>query len=310
MKAVRIHAFGGPDTVAVEDIAIPELAPNQALVRVVAAGVNPPDWMIREHEYNPKGADRVPMTLGQDFAGIIESLAPGARTTLEVGDEVFGETWGSFAEVAVVPVKDLVRKPKSVDFVVAASLPMSALTAWQVVIDTAHASKRKTFLIHGASGGVGSFAAQIAKWKGARVIATAGGESLEYLRQIGVDQVIDYKHERFEDLVSDVDVVVEHLGGETQRRSWQVLKKGGMLVNLIGEIDRAAARRAHVKAVDFAMTYDTRDLEQIVRLVDDRVLVPRIARVLSLTEARKALDLNQKGESHGKLVLVTGTTPR
>src|SRR6266542_5050690 len=185
MKAARIHEFGGSDRVKVEESPIPATTRGQALVRVRAAAVNPVDWMVRERIYNPEGMDRVPLTLGQDFAGVIESIAPGTRTSLREGDEVFGETWGSFAEYAVVPVKDLVRKPKSLDFVTAASIHMPALTAWQMVIDTAKASPRKTFLIHGASGGVGSFAAQFAKWKGATVIATASRSSFKFLRSVG-----------------------------------------------------------------------------------------------------------------------------
>ena len=259
--------------------------------------------MVRERIYNPEGMDRVPLTLGQDFAGVIESIAPGTRTSLGEGDEVFGETWGSFAEYAAVPVKDLVRKPRSIDFVVAASIPMPALTAWQVVLDTAKASPRKTFLIHGASGGVGSFAAQFAKWKGATVIATASRPSFGFLRRIGVDQIIDYKKERFEKKVNDVDVVIDPIGGDTQTRSWSVLKEGGMLINLIGEIDRRAARRRRVRGVEFAMEYDTNDLRQIARLVERGVIKPHISKVMPLAQARRALDLNQNGRSHGKIVL-------
>src|SRR3974390_2920845 len=137
-RAGRIHAFGGPEQVVVEEIAAPALEPHHARVRVVAAGVNPVDWAIREHEYNPRGADSVPMTLGQDFAGVVEEGAGDSRATFGVGDEVFGETWGSFAEHVLVPVRHLVRKPATVDFVTAASLPMPGLTAWQLVVNTAH----------------------------------------------------------------------------------------------------------------------------------------------------------------------------
>ncbi|HEY4230998.1 MAG TPA: NADP-dependent oxidoreductase, partial [Thermoanaerobaculia bacterium] len=244
-----------------------------------------------------------PLTLGQDFAGVIESIAPGTRTAFAAGDAVLGETWGTFAEYAVVPVKDLVRKPSGVDFVTAASIPMPAITAWQIVLDTAKASSGKTLLIHGASGGVGSFAAQFAKWKGATVIATASRPSFPFLRRIGVDEIIDYRKERFEKKVNGVDVVVDPIGGDTQARSWSVLKEGGMLINLIGEIDRRAARKARVRAVEFAMHYDVDDLRRIVRLVARGVIRPHIARVLPLAQTRRALGLNQNGRSHGKIVL-------
>lgn len=303
MKAIRIHAFGGPDRVRLEDIPLPKIARGKALVRVRAAAVNPVDWMIREHLYNPAGADRVPLTLGQDFAGIIEKIGPGSKTRLREGDEVFGEVWGSFAQYALVPLKDLVRKPKELDFVTAASIPMPALTAWQMVIDTAKARKGMRFLIHGASGGVGSFAAQFAKWKKAEVIATASKPSFEYLRSIGIDQIIDYRRERFEEKVHDVDVVIDPIGGDTQARSWGVLKKGGMLINLLGEINERAARKAGVHGVEFGMEYDTDDLAKISKLVARGVITPHIAKVMPLAKARQAMDLNEQGRSHGKIVL-------
>src|SRR5882724_5528333 len=203
MKAARIHAFGGSSKVKVEEVGVPRIRRGEALIRVRAAAVNPVDWMAREKIYNPPGQNRLPLTLGQDFAGVVERIAPGTRTPFHVGDEVFGETFGSFAEFTRVPVKDLVAKPESIDFFVAASIPMPALTAWQVVVETAKASPAKTFLIHGASGGVGSFAVQFAKWKGATVIATASRSSLPYLREIGVERALDYKKERFEDEVGD-----------------------------------------------------------------------------------------------------------
>src|SRR5256886_10144189 len=139
MKAVRIHEFGGAEKVQVEDVAIPKATRGKALVRIRAAGVNPVDWMVREHLYNPKGADRVPLTLGQDFAGVIEKIGAGSKTPLREGDEVFGEVFGSFAEFALVPLKDLVKKPASLDWKNAAALPMPALTAWQAIIDPAKA---------------------------------------------------------------------------------------------------------------------------------------------------------------------------
>jgi NADPH:quinone reductase-like Zn-dependent oxidoreductase len=305
VKAARIHRFGGSDAVKIEEVEVPKLRPKHALVRVVAAGVNPVDWMTRERIYNPKGADHVPMTLGQDFSGIVERVAPGSRTRLREGDEVFGEAWGSFAERISVPVKDLVKKPKGLDFVTAAALPMPGLTAWQV-IRTARASKRTKILIHGAGGAVGSLAAQLAKWKGAYVIATASRASFRFLQHIGVDEIIDYRHGRFDEKVRDVDVVIEHLGGDVQKRSFRVLKPGGMLINLIGELDRAAARKARARGVLFGMHYDTRDLARLASLAADWTIDPHVSKVLSLEDVRKGLDLNQEGKSHGKVVLRVG----
>lgn len=303
MKAVRIHSFGGPELVKIEDIKTPQPGPGEALIRIKAAGVNPVDWMVREKIYNPEGMDKLPLTLGQDFAGVIDKIGPDSDTGFHVGEEVFGEAFGAFAEYAVVPIKDLAHKPKGIGFDVAASLPIPALTAWQMVIDTAHARPGMKFLIHGASGAVGSFAAQFAKWKGAKVYVTASRPSIEFLKSLGVDQIIDYKNERFEDKVEDVDVVIEHLGGDVQARSFEVLKKGGLLINLVGDIDEHAAQVAGARGMEFSMDYDVKALEQIAKLVEEGVIKPHISQVLPLDEARQALDINQQGKSHGKIVL-------
>ena len=180
---------------------------------------------------------------------------------------------------------------------------MTALTAWQIVIDTARASPAKVFLIHGASGGVGAFAAQFALWKGARVVATASRPSFAFLERIGVHVLIDYKKERFEKRVTGVDVVIDPVGGATQARSWKTLMKGGMLINLIGEVDRAAARKAGVRAVDFGFHYDTGDLKQIAALLERGIVRPHVSKVLPLSRAATALDMNEEGHSHGKIVL-------
>ncbi|HEY3353629.1 MAG TPA: NADP-dependent oxidoreductase [Polyangia bacterium] len=305
MKAVRIQAFGGSDQVRIEDLPMPEPGPGEALVRVRAAGLNPVDWMIREQIYNPPGTERAPLTLGQDFAGVIEGFGPGAHGAFREGDAVFGEAWGSFAEYACVPVRDLARKPAGLDFVTAAALPMAGLTAWQAVIDTAKAAPGMRFLIHGASGGVGSFAAQFARWEDAEVLGTAGRHSFDFLRSIGVERAFDYR-EPFEAQVRDVDCVLDPVGGETQARSWSVLRRGGMLINLVGDLDHAAARRVGAHGIEFAMRYDVEDLEEIAGLVEGKVVKPHITRVLPLAHARQALDLNQEGGSHGKLVLTVG----
>ena len=310
MRAVRIHAFGGPDTVNIEDVPTPEPRPGEVLIRVMAAALNPVDWKIREQLFNPLGADRVPLTLGQDFSGRVVALGPGAIESatdtiapLAIGSEVLGETWGSFAEYVVAPARNVVFKPPGLAHVTAASLPMPSLTAWQAVIDSARASSELRILVHGAAGGVGSFAVQLARLHGAWVIGTASPPSFDWLRRIDISEIVDYQHERFEDRVRDVDVVIDPFGGEVQARSWKVLKPGGLLINLIGQVDEAAAARAGVGALAFGMRYDTQELREIVGLVDDGLILPHVAKVLSLTEARQAMDLNQQGRSHGQIVL-------
>jgi NADPH:quinone reductase-like Zn-dependent oxidoreductase len=303
MKAIRIHEFGGSDRVRLEDVPVPPVTDEKVLVHVRAAAVNPVDWMIREKLYNPAGTERTPLTLGQDFAGVVERFGPRAGGAFSPGDEVFGEAWGTFAEYALVPASDLVAKPRNIDFIAAAAIPMPALTAWQSIVDTAGAKTGMRILVHGASGGVGSFAAQLARWKGAEVRATVGAESFDFLRGSGITNLLDYRRARFEDEVGKVDVVLDPLGGDVQARSWAVLRRGGMLINLVGEIDRAAARKAGVRGVEFGMRYDTEDLREIAALVERGTVRPHVTHVLPLEQGRQGMDLNQQGRSHGKIVL-------
>jgi NADPH:quinone reductase-like Zn-dependent oxidoreductase len=180
---------------------------------------------------------------------------------------------------------------------------MPSLTAWQAVVDLAQTNADMRVLVHGAAGGVGSFAVQLARLKGAYVIGTASPPSFSWLRRIGVNEVIDYQHERFEDKVRDVDVVIDPLGGDVQARSWAVLKRGGLLINLVGQVDEQAAAHAGVRAVALRMRYDADELREIVGLVERGLIQPHVAKVLSLAEARTAMELNRQGQSHGQIVL-------
>jgi NADPH:quinone reductase-like Zn-dependent oxidoreductase len=303
MRAVRINAFGGPEKVQLTDIAEPRPGPGEALVRVHAAALNPIDWMIREHLYNPPGSDRLPLTLGEDFAGVVAALGSGVSEPLAVGDAVLGEHLGSFAEYVTAPARDLVPKPQPLDFVTAAALPMPALTAWQAIVDIARVTVGTRVLVHGAGGGVGSFAVQLAKLKGAEVIATTSAPNFAWLHQLGVEHIIDYQEQRFEQLTRDVDVVLDPKGGELQARSLKVMRRGGMLINLVGQIDAAAAVRAGVRAVTLRMRYDVVALRQIAALVAHGEVRPHVARVLDLDEAPTAMELNRHNQSHGQIVL-------
>jgi NADPH:quinone reductase-like Zn-dependent oxidoreductase len=309
MRAVRIRDFGGPEQVRVEQIPAPALSPSHVLVEVRAAGVNPVDWMVRERIYNPEGQDEVPMTLGQDFAGVVANVPEGTLLEgreLKAGTPVFGEAWGTFAELISVPTRDLVAMPAGIDFVTAAALPMPALTAWQLV-ELAETGPGKRILIHGGAGGVGSFAAQFARLKGAQVTVTAGPESSAYLKEAGIDDVIDYRRDPFERRGRVFDVVVDPFGGELQQRSFEVLVPGGLLINLVGTADEAAGKKAGVRAIDFGMRYDTLQLREIAGLVARGEVKPHISQVMPFEAARDAMDINQRGESHGKIVLDLGS---
>src|SRR6266853_2317556 len=244
MKAVQIHAFGGPEVLQYEEVPQPQPKANEILVRVHAAGVNPVDWKIREGYLSATS----PMIMGIDFSGVVESVGSGV-TKYRRGDAVFGQVAdasGSYAEYAVAMESDVARKPEALDHIRAAALPVAGLTPWQALFDTANLSAGQKVLIHGAAGGVGSFAVQFAKWKGAHVLGTASGSHVEQVRQLGADEVIDYRKTKFEEVARDVDVVLDTVGGETQERSWKVLKRGGVLVSLVQQpaAEKAAAQGA------------------------------------------------------------------
>lgn len=304
MKAARIHSFGGSDKITIEeDVPPPKLGVGEVLVRIRDAGVNPIDWKIREGFLKEQMDTEFPMTLGQDFAGEVVEVgdqAPGFKP----GDEVFGFAHGSYAELATVPANAMALKPKTVDFTTAASIPTAGLTAWQIIVDVANVRKDQKVLIHGAAGGVGSLAAQLAKWKGALVIATAAAEDAAYLREIGVDRVIDYKAEKFEERVNGVDLVVDLIGSAVLGRSYPVLKKqGSLLVSTVGQPDPNALDRIGAKGVRFVMKRDASELGQLAKLIDQGIVKPRLAEIFPLDEAKKAQDILQQGRSHGKIVL-------
>jgi NADPH:quinone reductase-like Zn-dependent oxidoreductase len=303
MKAVRIHSFGGPDVLQFEETHRPEPAPHQVLVRVHAAGVNPVDWKIRE---GTLGQIPFPSIMGLDFSGEIEALGPDV-TEYRVGESVFGSVGdgsGSYAQYALAPVSHIAEKPKEIDHVHAAAIPVPSLTAWQALFDTAKLEAGQKILIHAAAGGVGGFAVQFAKWKGAHVIGTASGSNVELVRSLGVDEFIDYRSTRFEDVARDVDVVFDTIGGDTQERSWKVLKKGGVLVSIVQPPSEQTAKAHNVRGI--FMVEDAKrneELSLIAKLVASGQVKVNVETVLPLRDARKAQELSQTGHARGKIVL-------
>jgi NADPH:quinone reductase-like Zn-dependent oxidoreductase len=303
MKAVRIHSFGGPEVLRFEDAPRPEPRTHQVLVRVHAAGVNPVDWKIREGKL---GKIPLPSIMGSDFSAEIEALGPDV-TEFRVGEMVFGSVAnesGSYAEFALAPISHIVEKPKEIDHVHAAAITVPAMTAWQALFDEAKLSPGQKILIHAASGGVGNFAVQFAKWKGAHVIGTASGSNADLVRDLGADEFIDYKTTRFEEAVRDVDVVFDTIGGETQERSWKVLKKGGVLVSIVQPPSEQAAKAHNVRGI-FMVENATRneELAQIAQLIANDQIKINVETVLPLRDARKAQELSQTGHARGKIVL-------
>ena len=242
MKAVRIHGFGGPEVLRYEDAPKPVVKAGDVLVHIRAAGVNPIDWKVRSGYMKEAFESRLPMILGVDMAGVIESVGDNV-TGFKAGDAVYGYLGvphgGTYAEYVAADASSLALKPESFDFIEAAALPLVSLVGWQTLFDIAGLEKGQTVLIHGASGGVGHIAAQLAKWKGAKVVGTASARNLDFLREIGVDMVIDYQNTRFEEMLRNIDVVLDTQAGDTQQRSYKVLKKDGILVSTLG-IDNPA----------------------------------------------------------------------
>ena len=303
MKAVQIHKFGGPEVLQFEDVPRPEPGTREVLVRVHAAGVNPVDWKIREGKL---GKIPLPSIMGSDFSGEIEALGPDVAE-FRVGEFVFGsvaDQSGSYAEYALAPVSHIVEKPKALDHLQAAAIPVPAMTAWQALFDKAKLGLGQKVLIHAAAGGVGSFAVQLAKWKGAYVIGTASGPAGGLVRSLGADEFIDYRATRFEEALREVDVVFDTVGGDTQERSWKVLKKGGVLVSIVQPPSEKIAAAHGVRGLFLAEDASrSEELTQIAELVANGQVKVNVETILPLRDARQAQELSQTGHAHGKIVL-------
>jgi NADPH:quinone reductase-like Zn-dependent oxidoreductase len=318
MKAVRIHEYGGPEVLVYEDAPRPEPAQGEALVRVYACAVNPVDWKIRAGELRDRMPYALPMILGWDVSGEIEQLGPGA-TGFAVGDAVYSRPDigrdGAYAEYIAIRTGELARKPRTLSHVEAAAVPLAALTAWQVLFDapppysSLGVTKGETVLIHGAAGGVGTFAVQLAKWKGAKVIATASEKNEQFLRTLGADQVIDYHKQPFEEVVRDVDAVLDTVGGSTLARSWGVLKRGGIIASTTMPLSEEEASAHHVRIAYAFVQPNASQLGKLAGLLDEKAIRPIVSQVLPLAEARKAHELSQDGHVRGKLVLEVRRAP-
>ena len=307
MRAISQDRLGGPEVLKEVEVDRPEPGPTEVLVRVRAAGVNPTDWKYREHG-GALGAP--PFVLGWDVSGVVEATGAGAAL-YKPGDEVFGMlrypfSNGAYAEYVVAPTRTFARKPAEIDHVQAGALPLAALTAWQALVDVARVSAGQRVLIHAAAGGVGHVAAQIAKARGAYVIGTASAGKHDFLREIGVDEAIDYRETDFTEAVKDVDVVLDTLGGDTSTNSLRVLRPGGIVVSIlpVGSKDfDEEAERLGVRALRMLVDASHSGLKAIAELVESGKLRPTIAGTFPLADAAEAHRLGDTGRTTGKLVL-------
>src|SRR6266536_841392 len=307
MKAIRIHGRGGPEHLVYEDVPQPHPDPGEVLVRVYATGVIATELQWDETYQTPAGDPRALPIPGRDLSGVVEEVGPGV-TTLVKGSEVYAMIGygrdGAEAEFTLALPDELVPKPRTLDFVQAAAVPLTALTAWQAFFEHASLVAGQTVLIHGAAGGVGVFAVQLAHWAGAQVIATASARNRDFLRELGASEVIDYTTTRFEDVVHGVDFVFDTVGGDTLQRSWQVVKPGGVLLSIVSPRPSFAEAKGHdVRPVWFVVKAKREQLIQIGALIDEGKVRPIIDTVLPLSQARQAYEQGAKGNTRGKIVL-------
>src|SRR5215472_7901254 len=313
MKAVVIHEYGGPEVLKYEDVPQPEPKQDQLLVRVIAAGVNPVDGMNRSGMFDKEGHRAFPIILGGDIAGVVEKVGSNI-TKFKSGDPVFAyvslDNSGGYAQYALVREREAAPKPKTLTYVEAAAVPIVAMTAWQALVDTAKLSAGQTVLIHGGSGGVGSFAIQIAKARGAKVIATASTANQDLLKQLGVDVAIDYTKQKFEDVARDVDVVLDSIGGDTLARSYGVVKKGGIIVSLVARPKEAELEKHGIRGTALNVEPNSEELAEIGKLIDDKKIKVIVSQTFPLSEAMKAHEQVATGHTRGKIVLKVADEPK
>src|SRR5689334_2252938 len=309
MKAVRLHRQGGPDQLVYEDAPEPELGAGDALIRVHATGITPAELTWDDTYRHCDGSERLPAIPGHEASGVVERVADGGGVS--IGDEVYALTAfcrdGAAAEYVAVRAADVAAKPTSLNHAQTAAVPLSALTVWQAFFDHAQLAPGQRVLIHGAAGGVGAFAVQIARWCGAYVIGTASSENRDFLLRLGANEVIDYRQASFEHVVRDVDVVLDTIGGETRERSWQVLKPSGMLISLPGPIPQGEAATHDKHGVFFIVEPNREQLGKIAALIDSGDIRPVIAEIIPLAKARQAFERGVAGHTGGKLVLQVAT---
>lgn len=305
MKAVRIHRFGGPEVLQIEELPVPRPAADEMLVRVHAASINPVDYKTREGHYPAVREDRLPVTLGRDISGVVEVVGSSVQG-IRSGDAVYallGNDRGAFAEYVAVKQSEAARKPRRLGHGEAASVPLAALTAWQGLIDHGGLKAGQRVLVHGGGGGVGHFAVQFAKAHGATVVTTVAAEDLDFARALGADRAIDYKAERFEEVARDIDLVFDLISGDTQARSWGVLKPGGILVSTLGQPSRAEAARHHVRTTGYMAHPSADQLAEIARLIDEGRVRPVVETTYPFSRATEAERRQQESHVHGKIVL-------
>ena len=307
MKAAQISVYGGSEVIKINEISRPVLKEGQVLVEVYSAGINPIDYKIRLG-YLKDAIKSLPITLGTDFAGVVSEVGPGVNE-FKVGDEVYGNAIvlgggsGTLAEFTVANVSATALKPASLDFIQSASLPLAAASALQAIEEHIQIKPGEKILVQGGAGGIGSLAIQMAKLHGAYVVATTSQETLEFVKSLGTDEVIDYSTQHFEEIIHDYDAVFDTAGGETAAKSLQVVKKGGTIVSMAAQFDPAEIEKYGVTAIS-QVTKSTADkFKRIAELVDSGKLKAEVDKIFPLEQIKEAFDYLEKTHPKGKVVV-------
>jgi NADPH:quinone reductase-like Zn-dependent oxidoreductase len=309
MKAVRIHQYGGRDALAIDDIPVPAIAPDEVLVKVVAASINPVDWKVRAGYLAQMIPHALPLTLGWDVSGVVAQVGAEVRQW-QVGDAVFSRPDlarnGTYAEYVAIRAAECARKPRTISHVEAASLPLAGITAWEAMMDLARVGPGQRVLVHAGSGGVGSLAIQIARAAGATVIATTSGRNRALVESLGAHQVVDYATTKVADAVEPVDAVFDTIGGEVQEASWSLLNPGGIQVSIISPPDEARAAALGVRGAFLFIGPNAPVLERLAAMVDAGTLRPIVGAEFALDDIVAAHALSESGRAVGKIVLYVG----
>ena len=311
MKSAQINKYGSSEVIEInQNTPEPTVSSGKVLVTIKAAGVNPADWKIREGEFQQLVSLQFPSTLGNDFSGVIKQVGEGVSPDFKEGNEVYGQAAvvsggsGTFAEMALANMEGIANKPKSLSYPEAAGLPVVGVAAWRALTEDIDLSKDQKILIHGGAGGIGSIAIQLAKNLGAYVATTVSANDKPFVQELGVDVVIDYRTQTFEDLLQNYDAVFDTVGGDTYRRSFKVLKKGGVIVSMLEQPDSELMNQYGVKAIFRFTQADRERLTKLAQWVDQNNIRVNVEKEFSLDEAGNALDYQRDVHPRGKVVLV------
>lgn len=303
MQAIRVHNYGGPEQLKLEQVPRPEPQAGEVLIRVHAAGVNPVDWKFRQGRMKDFIPMQFPYIPGADLAGVVQEIGPGV-TAFQEGQAVFGQSArGAYAEYTTASVTTLALKPKTLNFDEAAAIPVGATTAWQALFDHGELQPGQRVLVQGAAGGVGLFAVQFARWKGAHVIGTTSTANLDFVRSLGAETVVDYTTTPVESVVHDVDLVLDTVGGQTLESSLRVLKRGGTLVPIAGQPSKEQAQELGIRVVSMSARVSSELLQTFAQLIDEGQVKVVVGATFPLRDAPKAHELSQSGHGRGRIVL-------